>query len=215
MRCPPSRKVCHVSWVWKIQAEQKICITVKGWYAQSFEELVTFPWPKLPPEISKVLHSNDANATPLPQTRRNPSLPAHLGGNGSSRWGDPQKRRAPMRYYSNPQPPSNFSYPAELYAVNEHFANVLTAIKTRHDPVVTSIAQGILEYKKMRGPDAAVDTELRYFLDRFYMSRIGIRVLIGQHIALCNAEPDPDYVGVIVSLYPILCPMCHELNERI
>lgn len=106
-----------------------------------------------------------------------------------------------MRYYTNPQPPANFQYPAELYTVNEKFADLLTNIKTRHDPVVTSIAQGILEYKRMRGPDAAVDTETRYFLDRFYMSRIGIRVLIGQHIALCNAEPDPDYVGVIVRIF--------------
>jgi pyruvate dehydrogenase kinase 2/3/4 len=29
------------------------------------------------------------------------------------------------------------------------------------------------------------------------MSRIGIRVLIGQHIALNKLEPHPDYVGVI------------------
>lgn len=29
------------------------------------------------------------------------------------------------------------------------------------------------------------------------MSRIGIRVLIGQHIALNQLDPDPNYVGVI------------------
>lgn len=182
-----------------------VSFTVKAWYAQSFEELVSFPWPKLPPEVSKVLQSNDANAPPLPHTRRNPSLPPHLGGSGTSKWGDASKRRAPIRYYANPRTPSDFQYPGELLTVNEKFADLLSQIKTRHDPVVTSIAQGILEYKKMRGPDAAVDTETRYFLDRFYMSRIGIRVLIGQHIALCSAEPNPDYVGVIVRI-PSLVP---------
>ncbi|KAJ3384828.1 hypothetical protein HDU84_002622 [Entophlyctis sp. JEL0112] len=42
--------------------------------------------------------------------------------------------------------------------------------------------------------------DLRSFLDRFYMSRIGIRFLIGQHIALHKAlttPPLPNHVGII------------------
>lgn len=42
-----------------------------------------------------------------------------------------------------------------------------------------------------------IDPEIKTFLDRFYMSRIGIRVLIGQHIALNKLDADPDYVGII------------------
>ncbi|KAJ3210408.1 hypothetical protein HDU82_008167 [Entophlyctis luteolus] len=44
--------------------------------------------------------------------------------------------------------------------------------------------------------------DLQSFLDRFYLSRIGIRMLIGQHVALSKASVDgsrapQDYVGII------------------
>ena len=57
-------------------------------------------------------------------------------------------------------------------------------------------AQGILEYKKHR-QRSQIDSQIQSFLDRFYMSRIGIRMLIGQHIALNNEPSRPDYVGII------------------
>jgi pyruvate dehydrogenase kinase 2/3/4 len=44
-----------------------------------------------------------------------------------------------------------------------------------------------------------IDSSIQSFLDRFYMSRIGIRMLIGQHIALSDTKRnhDPNYVGII------------------
>ncbi|TQD83541.1 hypothetical protein C1H46_030922 [Malus baccata] len=39
--------------------------------------------------------------------------------------------------------------------------------------------------------------EIHQFLDRFYMSRIGIRMLIGQHVELHNPNPPPHCVGYI------------------
>ena len=44
-----------------------------------------------------------------------------------------------------------------------------------------------------------IDTNIQNFLDRFYMSRIGIRMLIGQHIALTDQKhhSEPNYVGII------------------
>jgi len=44
-----------------------------------------------------------------------------------------------------------------------------------------------------------IDHNIQAFLDRFYMSRIGIRMLIGQHIALTDqrSRSDPNYVGII------------------
>jgi pyruvate dehydrogenase kinase 2/3/4 len=41
-----------------------------------------------------------------------------------------------------------------------------------------------------------LSTEIREFLDRFYMSRIGIRMLIGQHIAMHDGSR-PGYAGLI------------------
>lgn len=44
-----------------------------------------------------------------------------------------------------------------------------------------------------------IDNNIQAFLDRFYMSRIGIRMLIGQHIALTDQRQrsHPNYVGII------------------
>lgn len=43
---------------------------------------------------------------------------------------------------------------------------------------IEKTAQGILEFKQSK-KSHLVDTDVQAFLDRFYMSRIGIRMLIG------------------------------------
>jgi pyruvate dehydrogenase kinase 2/3/4 len=40
-------------------------------------------------------------------------------------------------------------------------------------------------------------SDCHVFLDKFYMSRIGIRVLAGQYLALRNPTPPPGYIGMI------------------
>lgn len=75
------------------------------------------------------------------------------------------------------------------------FAQLLSSIRTRHDTVVLRIAKGVLEWKDMYG-QAPTSEKIREFLDTFYMSRIGIRVLISHHLML-GAEGSPDRYGVI------------------
>ena len=89
-------------------------------------------------------------------------------------------------------------WPSDLQLYNQRFAQTLHKIKRRHDGVVTTMAQGILEYKRRR-QRMQIDHNIQSFLDRFYMSRIGIRMLIGQHIALTDQSHhrDPTYVGII------------------
>lgn len=43
------------------------------------------------------------------------------------------------------------------------------------------MAQGVVEYKETYGTDPVVSQNVQYFLDRFYMSRISIRMLLNQH----------------------------------
>lgn len=44
------------------------------------------------------------------------------------------------------------------------------------------MAQGVIEYKDaFDQQDAVTDHNIQYFLDRFYTSRISIRMLINQH----------------------------------
>lgn len=59
-----------------------------------------------------------------------------------------------------------------MHDYNERFTKVLSNIKRRHDPVVTTIAQGILEFKR-ESKSPHIDRSIQTFLDRFYMSRIG------------------------------------------
>lgn len=106
-----------------------------------------------------------------------------------------QKRNISNRnYYASVEPDA--LWPPEIYNYNKQLTDTLKVIKRRHDPVVTTVAQGVVEWKNRSGV-SSIDHRIQNFLDRFYMSRIGIRMLIGQHIAL-NTEPvRDDYVGII------------------
>ena len=87
---------------------------------------------------------------------------------------------------------------------------------------VTTVAQGVLEWKRSRNA-RNINLDVQHWLDRFYLSRIGIRFLIGQRehspsrvasqrahvctdIALNTLQPHPDYVGIICtrSVRPVL-----------
>ncbi|KAH8106517.1 alpha-ketoacid dehydrogenase kinase [Phellopilus nigrolimitatus] len=203
---------------------------VKNWYAQSFEELITFPKYVPSPAVKKILYaSNGEPAHKLPQSTPNPSLfepgnpnsafyaPVPSGnqsylGNSGNKNGNGQgqtnglgnsapRLRIPIerRYFDHAAATaSDAAWPPELHAYNASFTRTLEAIKRRHDPTVTTVAQGVLEWKA--SPHCGtrhIGLDVQAWLDRFYMSRIGIRFLIGQHIALNTLEPHPDYVGII------------------
>lgn len=92
------------------------------------------------------------------------------------------------------------SFP-EIKDKNEEleFTQMIKMIKVRHNNVVPTMALGVQQLKK------SLDSKIQYgdldeihqFLDRFYMSRIGIRMLIGQHVALHDPDPSPDIIGYI------------------
>ncbi|KAL3812213.1 hypothetical protein ACJIZ3_013481 [Penstemon smallii] len=79
------------------------------------------------------------------------------------------------------------------------FTQMIKLIKVRHNNVVPMMALGVQQLKKDLNPkiDYHYLDEIHQFLDRFYMSRIGIRMLIGQHVALHDPSPLPNCVGYI------------------
>jgi pyruvate dehydrogenase kinase 2/3/4 len=77
----------------------------------------------------------------------------------------------------------------------DRFTDTLENIKQRHNNVVSILAKGIQELRETLGT-SELNPEIREFLDRFYMSRIGIRMLIGQHIATHQGSR-PGYAGLI------------------
>lgn len=63
------------------------------------------------------------------------------------------------------------------------FCNQLVRIRNRHSDVVQTMSQGVIELKETQGGyvEPLLETSIQYFLDRLYMSRISIRMLINQH----------------------------------
>ncbi|XP_074553576.1 pyruvate dehydrogenase (acetyl-transferring) kinase isozyme 2, mitochondrial-like [Halichoeres trimaculatus] len=88
--------------------------------------------------------------------------------------------------------------------VLETFVDVLEAIRDRHNEVVPTMAQGVIEYKDTFGQqDAVTDHNIQYFLDRFYTSRISIRMLINQHTLVFYGHTNPAHpnsIGCIDSM---------------
>ncbi|EGF82544.1 hypothetical protein BATDEDRAFT_32923 [Batrachochytrium dendrobatidis JAM81] len=162
--------------------------TVKDWYTQSFQDLIEFPTPKQ-------FGLSDKHFLPSLDNRANPEF----------------------RYFT----PDGADSPQEVKAYNLKFSECIEKIKRRHDPTTTTVAQGIIElkehWKRTNSPllytnatkepvgitpcQLPLPTAIQSFLDNFYMSRIGIRMLIGQHTsmtkAVCNNTTQEDYVGII------------------
>ena len=69
-------------------------------------------------------------------------------------------------------------------------------IHHRHRNVVPVMAMGIAALKRDLPAGMSMDRlyDVHEFLDSFYMSRIGIRMLIGQHIEL-HRPPRENYIG--------------------
>ncbi|KAK9462675.1 pyruvate dehydrogenase kinase [Lipomyces oligophaga] len=170
---------------------------VRNWYAQSFEDLTELPRPKIPKELRDLLieaqkkHSNGHTRTTLAETTANPSLEDEHKGPPATR---KRSRLNNRRYYVLLD--DHIKWSPEIYEYNKQFTKCLSNIKRRHDPVVATVAQGINEYKLSR-QRMQIDSTIQSFLDRFYMSRIGIRMLIGQHISISEGPARDNYVGVI------------------
>ncbi|MBN3271440.1 PDK2 kinase, partial [Polyodon spathula] len=82
------------------------------------------------------------------------------------------------------------------------FTQALVKIRDRHNDVVPTMAQGVLEYKEAFGQDHITNQNVQYFLDRFYMSRISIRMLINQHTLIFDGTTNPAHPKTIGSIDP-------------
>uniref|UniRef100_A0A8C5C170 Protein-serine/threonine kinase n=1 Tax=Gadus morhua TaxID=8049 RepID=A0A8C5C170_GADMO len=74
--------------------------------------------------------------------------------------------------------------PSVRLVLDKIFTDAVIKILKRHNDVVPTMAQGLVEYKEAYGTDPIVSQNVQYFLDRFYMSRISIRMLLNQHTLL-------------------------------
>ncbi|KAJ8334201.1 hypothetical protein SKAU_G00398400 [Synaphobranchus kaupii] len=103
------------------------------------------------------------------------------------------------------------------------FTETLINIRNRHNNVVPTMAQGVVEYKEAFGVDPVTNQNVQYFLDRFYMSRISIRMLMNQHTLIFDGSTNPalpkhigsidpncDVVGVVKDAYESARMLCDQ-----
>ncbi|KAJ0059520.1 hypothetical protein NL108_001868, partial [Boleophthalmus pectinirostris] len=94
--------------------------------------------------------------------------------------------------------------PEDPHALND-FLELLIEIRNRHNDVVPTMAQGVIEYKEKFGFDPFTSTNIQYFLDRFYTNRISFRMLINQHTLLFGNDTNPAHPKHIGSIDPTCC----------
>ncbi|XP_032093691.1 pyruvate dehydrogenase kinase, isozyme 2 isoform X4 [Thamnophis elegans] len=82
------------------------------------------------------------------------------------------------------------------------FTNALVTIRNRHNDVVPTMAQGVIEYREAYGDDPVSNQNIQYFLDRFYLSRISIRMLLNQHTLIFDGSTNPAHPKHIGSIDP-------------
>uniref|UniRef100_A0A674DKQ9 Protein-serine/threonine kinase n=1 Tax=Salmo trutta TaxID=8032 RepID=A0A674DKQ9_SALTR len=82
------------------------------------------------------------------------------------------------------------------------FTETLVSIRNRHNNVVPTMAQGVVEYKDAFGSDPVTNQNVQYFLDRFYMSRISTRMIMNQHSLIFDGSANPAHPKHIGTIDP-------------
>eukprot|EP01033_Poteriospumella_lacustris_P018313 gene18313-13160_t len=80
------------------------------------------------------------------------------------------------------------------------FAKVISSIYDRHSSTLITMAKGAHEIRNLLKQDInafADHDDLQKRLEDFYMSRIGIRMLIGQYLALRETSSESNMIGLI------------------
>lgn len=90
-------------------------------------------------------------------------------------------REGQITFDDDPSQNNNNTHPSTSQKQQQYYVNG----KSKH-----STKKPVLEFEQL--------DECHAFLDRFYVSRIGIRVLIGQYLAL-RQKPVENYIGIICS----------------
>ncbi|XP_032360105.1 pyruvate dehydrogenase (acetyl-transferring) kinase isozyme 3, mitochondrial [Etheostoma spectabile] len=101
--------------------------------------------------------------------------------------------------------------PEDPHALNE-FLELLIEIRNRHNDVVPTMAQGVIEYKEKYGFDPFISSNIQYFLDRFYTNRISFRMLINQHTLLFGNDTNPAHPKHIGSIDPT-CSVAEVVSD--
>lgn len=106
------------------------------------------------------------------------------------------------------------------------FSKTIQDILNRHSYVVETMAQGVIEMEDTYGMDEKISERIQYFLDRFYMNRISIRMLLTQHAALFgnittnhprrigNIDPNCDVIECVSNAFKAARHICEHYHMQ-
>ncbi|KRZ14832.1 [Pyruvate dehydrogenase (acetyl-transferring)] kinase, mitochondrial [Trichinella zimbabwensis] len=93
------------------------------------------------------------------------------------------------------------------------FSRQLSRVLKRHNTVVETMAEGLMEMKATHGIDPVTQNNIQYFLNRFYLSRISVRMLIYQHgLYIANSKsrgPQQNDPLIQMCTYPLFYSVIH------
>uniref|UniRef100_A0A915HZI2 Protein-serine/threonine kinase n=1 Tax=Romanomermis culicivorax TaxID=13658 RepID=A0A915HZI2_ROMCU len=81
----------------------------------------------------------------------------------------------------------------------DDFTSLLKMVLKWNHNVVQTMAEGIIELKETHGVNVVVENSIQYFLDRFHINRISMRMIINQHVLIFGSELplSPQFIGSI------------------
>ncbi|KAB1252861.1 [Pyruvate dehydrogenase ] kinase isozyme 3; mitochondrial [Camelus dromedarius] len=179
---------------------------VQSWYMQSFLELLEYE--NKSPEDPQVLDKTGLSSFKLGDIDLWKSLILNFCGvfPGVLSWFlervISQMRLMDMSLLRKPPSAGSRVYTMVLIIALAHFLQVLIKVRNRHNDVVPTMAQGVIEYKEKFGFDPFISSNIQYFLDRFYTNRISFRMLINQHTLLFGGDTNPAHPKHIGSIDP-------------
>ncbi|KAF9954985.1 hypothetical protein BGZ70_010395 [Mortierella alpina] len=77
-------------------------------------------------------------------------------------------------------------------AIQKEYADLLQTITNRHKQDVVYMAHGISLFKRYQSSRSQPSTEIQRFLNSFNRGRLGIRIMVGHHLALQHQLHTPD-----------------------
>jgi pyruvate dehydrogenase kinase 2/3/4 len=101
----------------------------------------------------------------------------------------------------------------------ERFDEVLVNVRLRHVNTIPQMAQAVMDMKfemedQKLDVDSGVETAVQYFLDRLYMSKISLRMLVNQHLYVHGVNiAKPRHVGQIDPYCDVLAEIKKAYNE--
>ncbi|KAI9337156.1 mitochondrial branched-chain alpha-ketoacid dehydrogenase kinase-domain-containing protein [Zopfochytrium polystomum] len=194
-------------------------VTVQGWYAKSFAQLIEFReeverWRRNPDAILKGHNAGAPQSKGGSYIWGSKRVSANAGGGGwfSGPFGGKPVAPTPSSVSNDYLSfvPGDFGFNRErdyelephLIAAaqyfNDSFVNILLEIVERHNSIVLLVAKNIRSVGDKHGFRES-DPSTQHFLDRFHRTRISQRLLIGHHVALSQPSKSTgaNNIGVV------------------